>query len=290
MDRKPFLARAHLPPIGRLSLLLCDFSWLVAARKPLLYLAVLGMICCLGQAWAGEESDPYPVKITANLPFVDLPQLHNGKDVRLQRDQNLDSVVDFDFSYIARKCPPFCIQPMTLSPGVETIGELEVIDGIKRIAQKDASLLLIDSRTDEWLKKGMIPGAVSIPWTKLHHKHTDKETLTDILEMQFGVVKEDGLFSFQYAKTLIFYCNGNWCGQSPTSIRSLLLLGYPPHKLKWYRDGMQGWMMLGLTTVTPVEAAGKASDPPKSDASEAKAAEVKPLDGKAAPAASESRP
>ncbi|MEO5363078.1 MAG: rhodanese-like domain-containing protein [Magnetococcus sp. DMHC-8] len=202
-----------------------------------------------------EESDPFPVKITANLPFVDLPKIHHGKDVRLQRDQNPDNVVDFDFSFTSRKCPPFCILPMTLSPGVETIGELEVIDVLKRIAQKDNTILLIDSRTDEWLKKGMIPGAISIPWTRLHHKHTDKETLLEILQMQCGVVKEDELLSFQDAKTLVFYCNGNWCGQSPTAIRSLLLLGYPPHKLKWYRDGMQGWMMLGLTVVKPPEAA-----------------------------------
>ena len=202
-----------------------------------------------------EESDPYPVKITATLPYVDLPKIHQGKDVRLQRDQNPDSVLDFDFSFIARKCPPFCIQPMTLSTGVETIAELEVIDAVKRIAQKDSSILLIDSRSDEWLIKGMIPGAISIPWTKLHHKHTDRETLVDILQMQFGVVKEDNLLSYQDAKTLVFYCNGNWCGQSPTAIRSLLLLGYPPHKLKWYRDGMQAWMLLGLTIVKPPEAA-----------------------------------
>ncbi len=205
-----------------------------------------------------EETDPFPVKITANLPFVDLPHIDQGKDLRLKRDQNPDSVIDFDFSFTSRACPPFCIQPMTLSPGVETIAELEVIDVIKRIAQKDNSIMLIDSRTDEWLKKGMIPGAVSIPWTRLHYKHTDKETLADILLMQFGVGKEDDLLSFQDAKTLVFYCNGNWCGQSPTSIRSLLMLGYPPHKLKWYRDGMQAWMMLGLTTVQPPETAAPA--------------------------------
>lgn len=202
--------------------------------------------------WA-EEVDPFPVKITSNLPFVDLPGIHNGQNVRLQRNQDTENVLDFEFSFTSRKCPPFCIQPMNLSPGVETIAELEVIDVIKRIAQKDDSILLIDSRTDEWLKKGMIPGAISIPWTKLHHKHTDKGTLMEILEMQFGVAKEDEMLNFQHAKTLVFYCNGNWCGQSPTCIRSLLLLGYPPHKLKWYRDGMQAWMMLGFTILRPEE-------------------------------------
>jgi hypothetical protein len=29
----------------------------------------------------------------------------------------------------------------------------------------------------------------------------------------------------------------------------LLALGYPAHKLKWYRGGMQSWKSLGLTTV-----------------------------------------
>ncbi|MBF8273580.1 MAG: rhodanese-like protein [Magnetococcales bacterium] len=212
---------------------------------------VCGLLLLIPLARA-EESDPFPVKITANLPFLDLPQIHNGKDVRLQRNQDTENVIDFDFSFTSRKCPPFCIQPMTLSPGVETIAELEVIDTIKRISKKDDTILLIDSRTDDWLSKGMIPGAISIPWTKLHHKHTDKATLIDILQMQFGVVSEDDMLNFEHAKTLVFYCNGNWCGQSPTSMRSLLLLGYPPHKLRWYRDGMQAWMMLGLTVVKPV--------------------------------------
>ncbi|MBF0126322.1 MAG: hypothetical protein HQM02_03835, partial [Magnetococcales bacterium] len=99
-------------------------------------------------ALAAETPDPYPVKITANLPYIDLPQLHQGRDVRLQRDQNTENVLEFDFSFTSRKCPPFCIQPMVLSPGVETIAELEVIDVIKRVAQKDHSVLLIDSRTE----------------------------------------------------------------------------------------------------------------------------------------------
>jgi rhodanese-related sulfurtransferase len=47
----------------------------------------------------------------------------------------------------------------------------------------------------------------------------------------------------------VLYCNGIWCGQSPTNIRQLLALGYPAHKLKWYRGGMQSWKALGLTTV-----------------------------------------
>jgi len=39
-----------------------------------------------------------------------------------------------------------------------------------------------------------------------------------------------------------------WCGQSPTNIKDLLALGYPAHKIKWYRGGMQDWEILGLNT------------------------------------------
>ena len=53
------------------------------------------------------------------------------------------------------------------------------------------------------------------------------------------------------AKTLILFCNGAWCGQSPTNLRALMDLGYPAHKLKWYRGGMQAWEQLGFTTVNP---------------------------------------
>jgi hypothetical protein len=31
----------------------------------------------------------------------------------------------------------------------------------------------------------------------------------------------------------------------------LLKIGYPAHKLFWYRGGMQDWENLGLTTVKP---------------------------------------
>jgi hypothetical protein len=41
------------------------------------------------------------------------------------------------------------------------------------------------------------------------------------------------------------------CGQSPTNIKQLLALGYPGHKLKWYRGGMQMWKILGFNTMPP---------------------------------------
>jgi rhodanese-related sulfurtransferase len=57
------------------------------------------------------------------------------------------------------------------------------------------------------------------------------------------------VFNYSQAKTLVLFCNGMWCGQSPASMASLLRFGYPAEKIKWFRGGMQTWQILGLTTV-----------------------------------------
>ena len=49
----------------------------------------------------------------------------NGKPVVIMRNQDQTATVNPAFAKTSRKCPPFCIQPMQLSPGVETIGEVK---------------------------------------------------------------------------------------------------------------------------------------------------------------------
>lgn len=55
--------------------------------------------------------------------------------------------------------------------------------------------------------------------------------------------------AFSSAKTLMIYCNGTWCSQASESIKSVLGFSYPSEKIKYFRNGMQGWEALGLTTV-----------------------------------------
>jgi rhodanese-related sulfurtransferase len=139
---------------------------------------------------------------------------------------------------------------MQIAPGVETVGELEVLDALKQVSRRDDSILVIDSRDEDWLlRSGMIPGAIHVPWTRLHPAHADPEAIATTLQLLFGAARNGPLWNFENAKTLVFYCNGPWCGQSPTNIKHLLLLGYPAHRIKWYRGGMQAWKSLGLTTV-----------------------------------------
>jgi rhodanese-related sulfurtransferase len=117
----------------------------------------------------------------------------------------------------------------------------------------DTSVMVVDSRTPDWVAKGTIPGAINIPWDQLNIGKSDPITVQEILEKHFGVKNQDGFNMFDNAKTVVMFCNGQWCGQSPTNIKGLLKIGYPAEKIKWYRGGMQEWEALGLTTVKPAK-------------------------------------
>ena len=207
-----------------------------------------GLILLLALPAFGTADDA--VNITHDLPFVEIPV--KGKIVRIERNPDPFNMIDPDYGLTSRRCPPFCVQPMQLAPGVETIGELELLDYLKRVGSGDAGILVVDSRDGTWpARSGVIPGAILIPWQELFLEKGDQERIATLLEDRFGARRDGPLWSFAQAKTLVFYCNGPWCGQSPTNIRSLLALGYPAHKIKWYRGGMQAWKALGLTTVPP---------------------------------------
>jgi len=187
------------------------------------------------------------VNITADLPSVKV--LHNGQKVTIMRNQNQDNHINPAFAKTSRKCPPFCIQPIKLAPGVRTIGELEMLHYLKKMSDGDKSLLVIDSRKPKSAEKGSIPGMVNIPAYRLDSSKTHHKSVQELLEKQFDARYSNETWDFSRARTLVLFCNGPWCGQSPASIKGLLKLGYPAQKLIWYRGGMQSWEAMGLTTV-----------------------------------------
>lgn len=187
------------------------------------------------------------VKITPDVDGVTVA--HQGRAVRIQRNQDQSHTINPGFQRTSRKCPPFCIQPMHLPNGVQTIGEIEMLDYLRRRAEGDDSIVIIDSRGPRWLKRGTIPGSLNLHYKRLSLRAAQESDIADILEQQFGAQNTGELWNFRNAKTLVMFCNGPWCGQSPTNIRSLMRIGYPPSKIKWYRGGMQAWETLGLTTV-----------------------------------------
>jgi rhodanese-related sulfurtransferase len=217
----------------------------MSTNRFLLFLTSLGL--CLGSL----NLHAAEVNITREVESVTVK--HGENDVNIMRNQNQKNTVNPAFAKTSRKCPPFCIQPANLAPGVETIAELEVLNYLKSMSEGDDSIIVIDSRTPAWVAKGTIPGAINIPWTSLNPaKGADPISIGEILEERFNAKNLEGLWNFRDARTLVMFCNGMWCGQSPNNIKSLLGVGYPAHKIKWYRGGMQDWEILGLTTVKPI--------------------------------------
>jgi rhodanese-related sulfurtransferase len=215
---------------------------------------LFSLVLATGLIFSTQAGADPGAKITSTLKSVEV--VHNGKQVEITRTDDDSAVIPKAFSKIGRGCPPFCIQPMQIAPGVETVGELELLGYLKRSVD-DRTVMVVDSRTPEWISRGTIPGSVNIPWNKINvdiqgsfEIESEAETLHDILVDQLGVRIINGQRDFRNVKTLVLFCNGNWCPQSGMNIKTLIRMGYPAYKLKWYRGGMQSWVSLGLTTVT----------------------------------------
>ncbi|OOZ36370.1 rhodanese-like domain-containing protein [Solemya velesiana gill symbiont] len=196
------------------------------------------------------------INITPSLKAVDV--LHGGKPVTIERTSDKNATIPLAYAKVSRACPPFCVQPMTVASGVDTVGELEVLGYLKRISNGDRSVMVVDSRESAWVNRGTIPGAVNTPWNMINvdvagtfEVEAEAEGLHDILINKFGAKLDNGHWDFRNAKTLVLFCNGIWCPQSSINIKTLVKMGYPAYKLKWYRGGVQSWVSVGLTTVKP---------------------------------------
>lgn len=178
-----------------------------------------------------------------------LKVLHNGKPMTVKRNQNSKNQIADYLAVTSRECPPHCVQPIKLT-GIETVGELEVMEYLGRIADGDQSLLVVDTRSPDHAAKGTIPGSVNVFGNQLiEETGANPITVEEILTDRFGVTGSSNDFDFSKAKTLVLYCYGIWCGQGPKTVDALVKLGYPKNKIKWYRGGIQAWESLGLTTV-----------------------------------------
>ncbi len=190
-------------------------------------LLAVALAFCLGSVSAIAAE----VRITKEMKSVSV-STEDG-DVVIKRNPDEKNTINPAFTKTSRKCPPFCIQPFEVAPGVKTVGELEVINFLK-----NKKGVVVDARTVEWHVRGTIPGAKNIPFTQVASRLNE-----------LGCAKSNGKWDCANAKDVLLFCNGLWCGQSPTAIRAMLREGYPASKINYYRGGMQGWESVGLTVV-----------------------------------------
>ncbi len=188
---------------------------------------LIALITLLGFPAMAQEA----VNIGPNLPSVTV-QTAQGP-VEIARNPDTNARLEGDWARTSRPCPPFCIQPISPVEGVTTIGELEVLDVLQ-----DPEAILVDSRTPKWYASGTIPGSVSIPFGEV----------VDRLD-ELGCEADFDGWDCSGARKVALFCNGMWCGQSPTAIRAMIAAGYPAEKIFYYRGGMQDWHILGLTVV-----------------------------------------
>lgn len=113
------------------------------------------------------------------------------------------------------------VRPIKLAPGVETVGELEVIEHIYR------GLPLMDCRRPHFFRAATLPTASSLP---------HPEAARRIEQLDSDVVT-------------VMFCNGPQCASTPDAIHALTDAGYPPQRLLYYRGGMHDWLTLGFPTV-----------------------------------------
>jgi len=162
-------------------------------------------------------------------------------------------------SYAKETTPPQCkgsfiatvgqIQPIILDSKIETFGELEVMHFINTM-RNEKSMLLIDTREESFYNNKTIPSAINIPFDVIVKSELFPDGYHDALQT-IGVKKTLHTYEFQNAKTILLFCNGPWCSQSPRVIKKLIQIGYPKEKIKWYRGGMHDWLSLSMTATKP---------------------------------------
>ncbi|RFP88025.1 rhodanese-like domain-containing protein [Rhodobacteraceae bacterium 63075] len=185
-------------------------------------------ICLALMAGTASAQD---VAITPDMPMVAV-ETDNGV-VEIKRIQDTENRISGEWAKTSRSCPNFCVQPIIPAPGVTPIGELELLEFLK-----DPDVVVVDGRVERDFATGAIPGAVNVPYTQA------ADRLHELgCEPDFDGFICDG----EDVKSVALYCNGPWCAQSPTAARRMIEAGFPAEKIHYYRPGMQGWRMLGLT-------------------------------------------
>lgn len=208
-------------------------------RSSIQMTTLIGLCAGLALSLASHANE---VNITKDIPHVEVS--HKGQTVRIQRIQDKENRLVDDFAKTSRPCPPFCIHPISAAPGVETVGELEVIQFLTNEV-KAGKGVLIDARMPEWYEAETIPGAINVPFVVFSKGNPYLEKIL----LAMGATQGANGWNYDNARTLLLFCNGPWCDQSTRAIQGLMEVGYPAAKLKYYRDGMNLWRLMGLTTV-----------------------------------------
>jgi rhodanese-related sulfurtransferase len=158
--------------------------------------------------------------------------------VEIRRIADTEHRLSGEWAHTSRPAPPAVLQPLVPVEGVIPLGELELIEALR-----DADIVVADGRKPAQFTKYSIPGAINLPFTEVEHA----------LEY-LGCCRNAEGWDCGRARRVALFCNGVWCGQSPAAIPKMTAAGFPAERILYYRNGMQGWLLQGLSVWTPGEA------------------------------------
>jgi len=168
--------------------------------------------------------------------------IFNGERVKIARDNPDPARFVAQFAVSQNDCGGPCIAPMQVAAGVQTLGEIEVLDYL--VTQVAASKgLMVDARAPQERAKGFIPGSVSLPWGTLAPGNAFRKDILAAL----GAREFEGVYNFTDARSLLVYDNGPNSDDAGRLVANLLDAGYPPEMIRYYRGGMQVWSVLGFS-------------------------------------------
>ncbi|UCB55849.1 MAG: rhodanese-like domain-containing protein [Thiotrichales bacterium] len=237
---------------------------------------VFCVLMCASSISVSAQAANVEVKITEENAHAMVN--HGDELIKAERIQDTSDTIDGAFAGTSGPCPPFCVKPQNIEQGVATVAELEVIR-FTETALHSGKGLLVDVRAPGSYRKETIPGSTNIPFTEFEKPANDPDLV--VLLQRLGAkqrsdvnvvmrsLEKAGLFDgedktdnwdFSEVKSLLLWCDGPWCEQSPRAISALISMGYPADKLYYYRGGMQMWQSLGLSTVVPTDLSTFASN------------------------------
>ncbi|MGR3570459.1 rhodanese-like domain-containing protein [Brevirhabdus sp.] len=179
------------------------------------------------------DAESNAICITEGLIRLDVDTA-NGP-VEVKRIADPAHCLTGEWAHTSRPAPPAVLQPLLPVPGVVPLGELELIEALR-----DPHTVVADGRKPAQFERYTIPGAINLPFT-------DVESALDHLGCRRAA---DG-WDCRNASRVALFCNGAWCGQSPAAIRKMTAAGFPADRILYYRDGLQGWLLQGLSVWTP---------------------------------------
>jgi rhodanese-related sulfurtransferase len=228
-------------------------------RKVILFISLLALSSAQE---APKMLHAHSIEVSHQAKDGSVVKINVARDSDLRcREVPFDGKTFWSETYPLKTVPEFCtkrfittagvLAPVKMHEKIDTYGELEVLEFLEEM-QEDPDMLFVDSRKEEWYEARTIPGAVNIPFIYFTERGKWEEKKQEALKL-FGVKPTKEGYDFSAAKTVLFFCNGVWCRQSPQMIEALLAMGYPPEKMKWYRGGLQSWLNVGMTSLSPSE-------------------------------------